>query len=91
MITMKDDLNGLYNDTCVKVYDPIDKKLIAVFQNYLKAANRIGITSGQVQQRCQAKTRVYSPLYKKEIAIRLSGKKAGDDELIEKTIKNKTL
>lgn len=91
MITLKNDLNGFYDDTCVKVYDPAEKKLIGVFHNYLKAANRIGITASQVQQRCQAKTRVYSPVYKKEIAIRLSGKKPGDDELIDKTIKNKPL
>ena len=83
MIHLQGTINTLHDETCVKVYDPELKKLIAVFPNYLKAANRLGLTGSIVQQKCTRKTRVFSPLYGKEVACRLSGRKEEDKALIE--------
>ena len=60
MITFKDNINGLNDDTCVKVYDPADKKLIGVYPNYLATGNKLGISPSLVQQKCAKKTRVFS-------------------------------
>ena len=90
MIHLSGTLNTLHEETCIKVYDPELKKLIAVYPNYLKAANRLGLSGSIVQQKCTRKTRVFSPMYGKEVACRLSGKKKEDIALIEAS-KNKFL
>jgi len=87
MISLRDDLNGLHKDTCIKVYDPTDKRLIGVYPSYPKAAHKLGVSASQVQQRCTAKTRIFSPKYGKEVACRLSRIKPGDEELITKCSK----
>lgn len=88
MIHLKGALNTLHEDTCIKVYDPELKKLIGVYPNYLKAGNKLGLSSASVQQKCMRKTRVHSPLYGKEVACRLSKRKPDDDPLIIKSLKN---
>lgn len=90
MIHLNGTLNTLHEETCIKVYDPEIKKLIGVYPNYLKAANKLGIGSSVVQQKCTRKTRVYSPLYGKEVACRLSSVKKEDVSLME-ACKNKFL
>lgn len=90
MITLKDDLNGLHDNTCVKVYDPALKKLIGVYPNYAMAAKRLGVTSSVVQQRCVRKTRVHAPFYGKEVAVRLS-KKTPEEEVLMSKSKSKFL
>lgn len=85
MISLRDDLNGLHNNTCIKVYDPEHKKLIGVFSNYKKAADGLGLTYSIVQKRCITKTRVYSPKYGKEIACRISSRKPEDEQLINES------
>lgn len=87
MIALRDNINGLHEDTCIKVYDPEIKKLIGVYENYAKAANRLGIASSAVQQRCMRKTRVYSPLYGKEVACRLSKRVPADEPAISQCSK----
>lgn len=87
-MSLKKKETGLYDDTCVKIYDPEKKELIAVYRSFPKAGNRLGLTPRVVQGRCINKERVYSPLLQKEIACRLSAMKPGDEELIEKTLKN---
>lgn len=87
MITLRDNINGLHEDTCVKVYDPELKKLIGVYANYAKAALKLGINSSAVQQRCNRKTRVYAPLYGKEVACRLSKRVPEDDAVISQCTK----
>jgi hypothetical protein len=72
-----------YDDTCVKVYDPSlpdGQKLIATYDTYKDAGNKLGLTSSTVQHRCVVKTRVYSPILGKEVAIRLSAKEKTNDK-----------
>lgn len=88
MITLKDDLNGLHSDTCIKVYDPEHQKLVGVYLNCAKAAHKLGVTPNQVHNRCVSKTRIYSPSYGKEVACRISKKKPEDEELISKCSKS---
>lgn len=78
----------LIEDICVKVYDPTKKQLIAVYENVFKAANRLGLTHKVVQNRCESKERVFSPMLNLEIALRLSHRTEKDKELIDKTLKN---
>ena len=87
MISLRDDLNGLHKETCIKVYDPTDKRLVGVYPNFAKAALRLGVSASQVQQRCTTKTRIFSPKYGKEVACRLSRLKPEDGELINKCSK----
>lgn len=78
------ELNTMYDDTCIKVYDPEEKKLIGVFKNYLKAGNRLGLTTNVVMHRCVSKSRVFSPVLQKEVALRLSAVKPDDVPLLER-------
>jgi hypothetical protein len=90
MIALRDDLNGLHDNTCIKVYDPALKKLIGVYPSYAAAGKRLGVSSSAVQQRCIRKTRVHSPMYGKEVACRLSKKTLEEDALMT-TSKSKFL
>lgn len=90
MITLKDDLNGLHNNTCVKVYDPALKKLIGVYPNYSMTAKRLGVSPSVVQQKCVRKTRIHSPFYGKEVAVRLS-KKTPEEDILMTQSKSKFL
>lgn len=85
MISLKNDLNGLHNNTCIKVYDPEFKKVIGVYPNYKRAAAFLGITHSIVEKRCITKKRVHSPKYGKEVACRISSRKPEDEELIIKS------
>lgn len=90
MITLRDDLNGLHDNTCIKVYDPELKKLIGVYPSYAATGKKLGLTSSAVQQKCCRKTRAYSPVYGKEVACRLS-KKTSQEELLMTQCKSKFL
>lgn len=81
----------LYEDTCIKIYDPEKKKLIAVYKTFAKAASRLGVTVSTVNHKVQSKRRLYSPSLNMEVAVRWGQLKAGDQELIEKTNKYQTL
>lgn len=73
------------DNTCIKVYDPAHQKLIAVYDNFQKASNRLGLTYKVAHMKATTKKRVYSPLLKLEVAIRISVKKEEDDKLISQT------
>lgn len=79
------------NDTCVKIYNPAEKKLIAVYENYKKAANKLGTTPSVIQHACARKGRTYSPTLQMEIATRISAVKEGDKEKIEICNRKQTL
>ncbi len=81
----------LYEDTCIRVYDPEKKELIAVFKTDSKASNRLGVGHSTVQHKCESKRRMYSPMLKKEVACRIGVMKKGDKELIELTEKYLTI
>lgn len=78
----KISVNQIPDSTCVKIYEPGQKKLIAVFENYKKAANKLGCSSAAVQHACARKGRTFSQILGKEIAPRLSALKEGDAEKI---------
>lgn len=84
---LRDGLNNLYADTCIKVYDPELKKLIGVFPNYRRAGDKLGVSPNSVQNRCASKNRVFSPTYNKEVACRLSRLTPEDKVLIEESSK----
>ena len=81
----------LYNNdgTCVKVYNPIEKKVIGVYPTFKKASDRIGISEKWLKNKATNKTRIYSDFYGMDVAIRHSAMKEGDDVLIDKTLKNR--
>ena len=76
----KISVNQIGDNTCVKIYDPVHKKLIAVFENFKKAGNKLGITSAAIQHACARKGRTFSRLLQKEVAPRLSAIKQGDQD-----------
>lgn len=64
---------GITNeDTCVKVYNPVDKSVIGVYDNYDKASVDLGISWLQVFRRCADKERVHIKRFKIDVAVRLS-------------------
>lgn len=63
-----------YEDECVKVYDPIKKECIAVYDNYYKAEKALGISDKILRTAVKSKTRRFSPILNKEIAVRISAK-----------------
>jgi hypothetical protein len=77
--------------TCVKIYDPENKKLIGVFSNYRTASKKLGVTVNILQTRAKSKKRIYIDYYNKDVAVRFSSVKEGDGLLIDKTLKNKQL
>jgi hypothetical protein len=74
-----------YDNMCIKVYDPSNQKLIAVYTTFQKTANKLGLTYKIVHVKATSKKRVYAPLLDLEVAIRISVKKEGDDKLISQT------
>jgi hypothetical protein len=75
--------NLLDDNTCVKVYNPEKKELIAVYDTYKKTAAKLGLTDSSVQKHCTRKTRVYAPSINLEVALRISSIKKGDEERME--------
>lgn len=79
---------GIISDgLCVKVYNPVEKKLIAVYNNYSKAANKLGLTHKSVLYHINNKSRVMAPLLNMVVAIRLAQQKEVDINLITITSK----
>lgn len=84
VLSMNGDLNGMYDDTCVKIFNPEKKELITVLPSYHKAANYLGVKHSVVQQKCSRKSRLYSPLLKMEVAVRLSAIGDKEKEILKK-------
>lgn len=81
----------LYSGTCIKVYNPNQQKVIGVFSNFKKAADKMCLTEKTLRGKATTKKRVYSKYYDMEVAVRVCAMKEGDDLLIDKTLKNQTL
>jgi hypothetical protein len=77
--------NQLFEDTCIKVYNPEEKKLIGVFKNAAKASNRLGVKSGKLLIKCGSRERIFSPLLQKQVACRVATITEEDKKLIKKT------
>jgi len=73
-----------YQGDCIKIYNPEKKELIATYASYKEAEKATGLSPKVLKNAAHSKTRRYSPLLKKEIAIRLS-------QLKNITNENKTL
>jgi hypothetical protein len=71
---MRIDTFGM-DDVCIKVYDPEKKELISVYDTYTDASQKIGVSPRVIRIAARSKTRRYSPILKKEVAIRLAAKK----------------
>jgi hypothetical protein len=71
------------DNTCIKVYNPHKKELIAVFDSYKKTAAKLGLTESVVQKCCVNKTRIDAPNIKMEVALRIAAMKEGDKEKME--------
>lgn len=64
---------GIMEDgLCLKVYNPFIQKVIAVYDNYNKAANRLGLTVKCVVYYSKEKKRVMAPLLNQIVALRVS-------------------
>jgi hypothetical protein len=66
---------GLYQfgleDECVKVYDPVEKKLLFSFDSYAAASKKLGITTDSIKKATKSKLRRYSPFLAKDVALRI--------------------
>jgi len=62
------------DNTCIKVYDPITKTLIAVFQDYKEASRKLGIDRKMICSGYALKKQRFSPILNKKVAIRLGNK-----------------
>ena len=62
-------------DECIKVYDVEKKELIGAYDTYVKAEKATGLSVRVLKGAVVAKTRRFSKLLNKEIAIRLARKK----------------
>ena len=62
-------------DECIKVYDPVKKELLRVFDRYKDASRFLGLTEKVIRGAVSSKTRRFSPYLNKEVAIRVGLKK----------------
>lgn len=79
----KTSANQIGDNTCIKIYDPSRQKLIAVFENYKKAAAKLGMKASSVHHAGQRKGKTFCEMLGYMIAIRLSAIKEGDLERIK--------
>lgn len=84
-------VNQINDNTCIKVYNPKEQKLIAVFKTFKKTAAMLGLTEGIVYHHCVNKTRTYSRILDMDVALRLSAIKDGDLERIAQCNRSTTL
>jgi hypothetical protein len=61
-------------DECIKVYDVEKKELIESYPTYAKAERATGLSQKILRGAVKNKTRRFSPVLNKEIAIRLGVK-----------------
>jgi hypothetical protein len=72
---MRLDIFGLEEDICIKIYDPANKQVIAVYKTFAEASKKLGLSQKTVRNAAHNKKRQHSPILNKEIAIRLSSTK----------------
>lgn len=78
----KISVNQISDNTCIKIYDPVQKKLIAVYENFKKAGNKLGVSASAIQHACARRGRTFSHILQEDIAPRLSAIKEGDMDRI---------
>jgi hypothetical protein len=66
--------NFCSEDECIKIYDVEKKELIGVYPTYKKAEIATGLNPKVLRGAIKSKTRRFSPILKKEIAIRIGAK-----------------
>lgn len=62
-------------DECIKIYDPVNRELLRVFDKYKEASRFLGLTEKIIRGAISTKTRRFSPFLNKEVAIRVAVKK----------------
>lgn len=75
-------VNQIPDNTCIKIYEPGEQKLIAVFESYKRAADKLGTTPSAIQHACSRRGRTHSNMLGRPVAPRLSAIKEGDKEKI---------
>lgn len=65
-------------DECIKIYNPAKQELIGVYNSYVEASKRTGISQRVLRMAVRNKTRRFSPLLKIEIAARVAHIKKGN-------------
>lgn len=61
------------DSTEITIFDPFNVgTVLATYDNYHKAAPRVGITVKQLKAACISKKRVYAPNFKQVVAIRIT-------------------
>lgn len=64
-----------FESECIKIYNPENQELLGTYDTYTKAERATGITSKVLRIAAKTKTRRFSPLLNKQVAIRLAAKK----------------
>lgn len=91
VVALRDNINGMFDDQCVKVYNPKEQKLIAIYKNFSHAGNKLGVSSSTVQGACTRKGRFFSNTFSMIVATRISAMKEEYNEIIEKSMKFKKI
>jgi len=78
-----------FDKTCIKIYDPQKKELIAVFESLCKASNKLRIIKTTLRQKTISKRKVFCDYLNMEIAARISNCGEEEQRLIKETMKNK--
>lgn len=66
-------MSPFYEDnTCLKVYDVNTKQVIATYDTYKQASQKLGLTEKAISYRTSTKQRFHSPKLNKEVTCRIS-------------------
>jgi hypothetical protein len=72
------------DDLCIKVYDPRNRELIGIYENYKKAALKLGVSESLIRKKVASKKRMHSPMLNLEVAVRIGVRSKDNEELIKK-------
>lgn len=60
------------SNICVKIWNPETRTVIDTQVNYKQAGQYLGVSAKEVRAKCQNKIRVYSPVLKQDVAVRVA-------------------
>lgn len=82
-------MSNIFDGTCIKVYDPTKKELIAVFETLCRASNKLRLSKFTIRQKTISKKRIFCEYLNMEIALRATICGEEEQRLIKETLKNK--
>lgn len=68
------DTKFVEENTCVKIYNPETKEVIATYPTFKRAGVELGVPQAAVSRRCRSKQRLFSPKLNMEVACRVAKK-----------------